>query len=105
MIIDFDSTLTRMVIEEMITQTVIPFNDETMDLRKGDVCKISFAGLEFKDYHLLVCNVSVTSLEKLTNADLFKQGFLFRPFFEKFMLQRGIKKEDTVIKVDFKVIG
>ena len=103
--VDFDSTMTRLVIEELITQTVVPFNDETMDLRKGDVCRISFAGLEFKDYRLLVCNTSVTSLAKLSNQDLFCQGFLYRPFFEKFMLQRGVAVDDTVIKVDFKVIG
>lgn len=105
LVVDFDSTMTRLVVEEMITQTVVPFNDETMDLRKGDVCKISFAGLEFKDYHLLICNASVTSLAKLSNQDLFCQGFLYRPFYEKFMLQRGIGRDDTVVKLDFKVVG
>lgn len=104
-IVDFDSTLTRLVLEEMVTQTVLPFNDETMDLRKGDVLEFSFAGLVFRDYRLLVCNTSVTSLGKLSNQDLFCQGFLYRPFFEKFMLQRGVAVDDTVIKVDFKVIG
>ena len=104
MIVDFDSTLARLVLEEGITQTVIPF-DDGKDLKKGDVCEISFAGIPFKDYRLLVCKVSVTSLEKLSNADLFNQGFLYRPFFEEFMMQRGIGKKDTIVKVDFKMVG
>ena len=106
MIVDFDSTLTRLVIEELITQTVLPFDDDSRDLKKGDICNISFAGMEFKDYRLLVCNTSVTSLEKLSNADLFKQGFLYRPFYNDFIKKtKGLAEEDTIVKVDFKVIG
>ena len=106
MIVDFDSTLTRSVIEELITQTVLPFDDDSRDLKKGDVCNISFAGMEFKDYRLLVCNTSVTSLGKLSNQDLFKQGFLYRPFYYDFIKKtKGLAEEDTIVKVDFKVVG
>ena len=104
MMVDFDSTLSLMVLQGGITQTIIPFNDETMDIRKGDVCDISFARIPFKDYKLLVEGTSVTSIQKLSNQDLSKNGFIYRPFFEKFMMQRGIQCDDTVIKVDFKVV-
>ena len=104
MMVDFDSTLSLMVLQGGITQTIIPFNDETRDIKKGDVCEISFARIPFKDYKLLVENTSITSLNKLSNADLSRNGFIYRPFFEKFMQQRGIQCDDTVIKVDFKVV-
>ena len=103
-IIDFDKLFTKLVVEGMVTQVAVPFNDDNRNLQKGDICSISFDSIPFKDYLLQVCNVSVTSLGRLSNQDLFDEGFLYRPFFEEFMLERGIGVDDTVLKVDFKVV-
>ena len=103
MIIDFDALFTMLVLKGGISQIVLPFDDDTKELKKGDTCEISFGGMKFKNYTLVVCNVSVTSLKKLSFQDIFHQGFLYKPFFLKYMQEKGFDADDTVVKVDFKL--
>lgn len=100
--IDFDPLFTKLVLEGGISQTVLPF-DDAKDLQKGDVLDVSFGGMRFKNYQLQVCGLSVTSLKKLTYQDIFKQGFLYKPFFLKFMEEKGFDADETILKIDFKL--
>lgn len=104
MVIDFSALETRLVLEGMITQKVLPYNEETRNLKRGDVCNISFNGLQFKDYCLRIVNVTITSLAKLSNQDLFDEGFLYKPFFLDWMREKGFEVDDTIIKADFELV-
>ena len=104
MIVDFSALQSKLVLEGLITQTVLPFDEESRMLERDDVCEVSFAGLLFKGYSLKVNNVSVTSLAKLSNKDIFDNGFLYKPFFIEFMQGKGIVEDDTVVKVDFELL-
>lgn len=102
--VDFSQLQTKLVLEGLITQTVLPFDETSQKLKKNDICHISFEGLLFRNYNLKVSNVSVTSLKRLSNQDLFDEGFLYRPYFFEYMQSKGVNENDTVVKVDFKVI-
>ena len=103
MIVDFSPIEAKLVLDGGITQKVLPYDSETENLKKGDCCRISFNKIVFKDSCLEVCNVSVTSIDKLSNHDLFEQGFLYKPFYVDWMRAEGFNEDDTIVKLDFKV--
>lgn len=104
-VVNFNEIQTRMVLEGNITQIIIPFNDMTMNFKKGDIVGVSFGGIFFKDYKLKILKKSVTSLKKISREDMFKNGFLYKPFFYDYMLKEfGVTEEDTVIKLDFEMV-
>lgn len=105
MIVDFSALHSKLLLNGLVTQTVLPFNDETEKLRKDCVCPLSFEGMVFNDYSLKVVNVTVTSLNRLSNKDISNNGFLYRPFFMDYMEGKGIGEGDTIIKMDFELIG
>ena len=106
MMIDFDSLQMKPLLYELISQTVLPFNETTMNIKEGDVLDISFNNTSFKDYALLVTNVSFTSLDKLKNNDISKNGFVYRPAFINFMqsFRNVAADDDSVVKLDFKLL-
>lgn len=103
--LSFNAMQTRLVLEGLITQIIIPFNEELNNISAGDVCGISFGGIFFKNYQAEIIKKSVTSLQRVTSEDMFKNGFLYKPFFFDFMRDEyGVNNEDTVVKLDFKLI-
>ena len=104
--IDFDSLQMKPLLYELISQTVLPCNEETMNIQEGEVLDISFNHTEFKDYGLLITNVSFTSLDKLRNKDISKNGFVYKPAFINFMQNfRNVTADDeSVVKLDFKLL-
>ena len=104
--IDFDSLQMKPLLYELISQTVLPCNESTMKIEEGDVLDISFNNTSFKDYKLLITNVSFTSLDKLKNNDISKNGFVYRPAFINFMQNfRNVDAaEGSVVKLDFKLL-
>lgn len=100
MTIDFDKMQTRLVIEELVTQVILPADTE--DVMVGDVVPISFDGLLFKDFLVEILDVTRTSIERLNNVDAFKCGFSFKPFFLDYLREKGL--DDTVLKVDFRIV-
>ena len=105
LIVDFSAQQTIFVLEGMITQTILPCNDFTREIKKGDEFMVSFEGMVLSDYLLKVEKVSITGLRKVSNDDVFKNGFLYKPAFFEFMKHKGVFEEDTVVKLDFKLKG
>ena len=101
--IDFSEQQTRLVLEGLITQTVLPYNENTKDIKIGDVFNISFAGISFKNYLVRITNVTITDLGKLTSKDIFENGFMYKPFFLKFMQDKSIHETDTILKISFEL--
>ena len=101
LIIDFSAQQTKFVLEGHINQTILPVTEETLKIKKCDKLPIRFEGMNFKDYQLLVCDVKVTSVDKLTNEDIFKNGFLYKPSFLEFLEAKGV--DGSVVKVDFRL--
>ena len=90
----------------LINQTILPFNDLTMNITKGDVLGISFNNTLFKDYQLLITNVTHTNLKNITNKDISENGFIYKPAFLTFIKEfRGIEKNDSIVKLDFDLLG
>lgn len=104
MIVDFSPLHTKLLLGGLITQTILPFNEETRGLKKGEICRVSFEGLIFNDYSLRILNVSVTDLKKLSNKDISNNGFLYKPFFLEYMDQKGMTEESTILKIDFELV-
>ena len=103
MIIDFSHLQTKMVLEGLITQVVLPFNEETQRLQKGHCCNISFEGIQFRNYGITIEKITHTTLDKLGGMDMFHQGFLYKPAFDDFMQKKGFDVDETILKVDFKL--
>lgn len=104
--IDFEELQMKPLLYELITQTILPFNESTMNISEGDMLDISFNNVPFKDYKLLVTNVSFTSLGKVKSNDVSKNGFVYRPAFLTFMQdEKGVGLEDSIVKLDFKLMG
>lgn len=101
MIVDFSSQQTKFVLEGLITQTVLPFSDFTKDIKEGDRFPVSFDGMILSDYFVLVTGVSIAKLKNTSNDDVFKNGFIYKPAFFKYVQSKGIVLEDTVVKIDF----
>lgn len=105
MIIDFEDLQMKPLLYELITQTILPVNDFTMNISEGDSFDISFNNNLFRDYKLLVTNVSFTSLDKVRPVDVSKNGFIYRPAFINFMKSsKDIEEDDSVVKLDFKLV-
>ena len=102
LIIDFSAQQTKFVLEGLINQTILPVNEETLQIKKSMKLPISFEGMNFKDYQLQVCDVKITSADKLTNEDIFKNGFLYKPSFLEFLEAKGVGN-GSVVKVDFRL--
>ena len=103
--INFTGMQMKPLLFELITQTILPFNDLTMNISEGDKFGISFDNTPFKDYSLLITNVSFTSFKKITNKDMSANGFIYKPCFINFMENfRNISEEDSIVKLDFKLI-
>lgn len=97
--IDFHPLMTRLVLEGLVTQTILPLNQETRSIKRGDRLPISFNGLPFKDFWLVVRDVTVTSVERLSNVDAFRNGFSYKPFLLDHLGRGGLYS--TVLKLDF----
>lgn len=89
------------LLHKLITQTIVKYDDSTRDLHKGDVLPITFEDELFKNYKVKVENVKRTGINKLSNADIIKNGFLYKPHFLKFYESKGISEGDTILKIDF----
>ena len=104
--IDFEELQMKPLLYGLINQTILPLNENTMNINEGDVISISFNDTLFKDYKLLVTNVSFTSLDKVKSNDVSKNCFVYRPAFLTFMQdEKGVGLEDSIVKLDFKLMG
>ncbi len=100
MLIDFDKHQTRLILEGIVTQTILPANSI---VNEGDILPIRFGGLEFKDSFVEVLSVKRTSVKHLSHIDAFKEGYCFKPFFIEHLREKGFTDDDAVLKVDFKI--
>ncbi len=103
--INFSDLQMKPLLYGLITQTILPFNQITMNIHKGDKFGISFNNTLFRDYSLLITNVKHTSLMKITNKDISKNGFIYRPAFMNFMKKfRNVEETDSIVKLDFELL-
>ncbi len=103
-VIDFNDLQMKPLLYGLINQTILPLNDLTMNINKGDMLDISFNDKLFKDYKLLVTNVSLTNLEKVSSEDITRNGFVYKPSFLDYMRRsRNVGLEDSVVKLDFEL--
>ena len=103
--IDFDDLQMKPLLYGLINQTILPFNESTMNISEGDILGISFNDVPFKDYQLLVTNVSFTNLGKVKSNDVSRNGFVYKPAFIDFMKEvRNVSLEDSIVKVDFELV-
>ena len=104
-IINFDNMQMKPLLYGLINQTILPFNDLTMNISKGDKLGISFNNTLFKDYQLLITNVTHTNLKNVTSKDISENGFIYKPAFLAFLKDfRDIEKNDSIVKLDFELI-
>lgn len=104
-VIDFDDLQMKPLLHGLINQTILPFNESTMNISEGDMLGISFNDVPFKDYQLLVTNVSFTNLGKVKSNDVSRNGFIYRPAFLTFMKEvRNVVEEDSIVKLDFELM-
>ena len=104
--IDFSDLQMKPLLYGLISQTILPFDDLTMNINEGDTLGITFNNTQFNDYRLLVTNVSVTSLKRVTSNDISRNGFLYKPAFFNFMqTHRCIGADDSIVKLDFELVG
>lgn len=102
--IDFSGWQMKSLLFGLIHQTILPFNEKSMNISVGDKMKITFDSVPFKNYFLLVTNVTFTDLSKISNKDMFENGFIYKPSFISFMKDfRNIDEGSSVVKVDFKL--
>ena len=103
--VDFDDLQMKPLLYGLINQTILPFNESTMNISEGDMLGISFNDVPFKDYQLLVTNVSFTNLGKVKSNDVSRNGFVYKPAFIDFMKEvRNVSLEDSIVKVDFELV-
>lgn len=103
--VDFDDLQMKPLLYGLINQTILPFNESTMNISEGDMLGISFNDVPFKDYQLLVTNVSFTNLGKVKSNDVSRNGFVYKPAFLTFMKEvRNVSLEDSIVKVDFELV-
>lgn len=104
-VIDFNDLQMKPLLYGLINQTILPLNDLTMNINKGDMLDISFNDKLFKDYKLLVTNVSLTNLEKVNSEDITRNGFVYKPSFLDYMKKsRNVGLEDSIVKLDFELV-
>ena len=104
-VIDFDDLQMKPLLHNLITQTILPLDDFSMNIKEGDIFDISFNNNLFKDYKLMVTNVSFTCFNKIGSADVSKNGFVYKPAFMNFMREhRNIGGKDSIVKLDFMLV-
>ena len=101
--IDFNKHQTRLVLEGLITQVVLP-HDPTQNIEIGDTYPIRFGGLEFTDSYIEIINVKRTTVKQLSHIDAFKNGYSFKPFFLEYLKEQGLGEDDAILKVDFRLL-
>ena len=101
--IDFDKMQTRLVIEGLVTQVILPL-DPLVNIKKGDVVGITFGGVPFEDFKVEVVDVTHTTVERVGYIDAFKCGFAYRPFLYEYLERKGLTQSDKILKVDFRLI-
>ena len=99
----FDLQVTPLL-NGLITQTIVKWSDDTKDLSKGAILNICFEGELFSNYKLQIKNIKRTGIAQLSNQDIIKNGFLYKPHFISFYQGKGISKEDTILKIDFVLV-
>ena len=103
--VDFDDLQMKPLLYGLINQTILPFNESTMNISEGDMLGISFNDVPFKDYQLLVTNVSFTNLGKVKSNDVSRNGFVYKPSFLDYMRRsRNVGLEDSIVKLDFELV-
>ena len=103
--INFSAYQMKPLLYGLITQTILPFNDITMNIQEGDILGVSFNNTLLKDYSLLITNVTFTSMKKVNNEDISKNGFLYKPTFLEYIENfRNVKEEGSIVKLDFKLM-
>ena len=102
--IDFKAEQVKLVLTGLISQTILHYDDSTRDLAKGMVLSVSFEGEIFKNYNLRVTGVKRTYIDRLTNKDVFLNGFLYKPHLVKFLHEMGFRADDRILRVDFELI-
>lgn len=101
--IDFPAEHVKLVLTGLITQKVLKYNNDSLDLMKGMTMPLSFEGEIFRDYQIYIENIRITSLNKLSNNDVFLNGFLYKPHFLRYMEDKGFKPDDTIIRINFRL--
>lgn len=105
-IINFSEYQMKPLLFNLITQTILPFNELTMNISEGDRFGVGFNNTQLKDYSLIVTKVTFTNMKKITNEDIFKNGFLYKPSFLNYMKNfRNVENDSSIVKLDFKLIG
>ncbi len=105
MVIDFEGVQMKPLLYGLICQTLLPFNNATMGIKEGDRFEISFNNDVLKGYVLLVTNVSITSLGRVTNKDISRNGFVYKPAFLNFMKKsKNLEEDSSIVKLDFKLV-
>lgn len=89
------------LLHKLITQTIVKYDDNTKDFHKGEIVPITFEDELFKNYKVKIEKVKRTGINKLSNSDIVKNGFLYKPHFLKFYEDKGISEEDTILQIDF----
>lgn len=102
--INFKDLQVKLLLNGLITQTVLHYNDDTAELKKGQVVPVCFENELYKDKALLIMRVKRTGICKLTNADCYDNGFLYKPHFLQFLQDKGFTREETILAVDFRLI-
>ena len=102
--IDFKAEQVKLLLTGLISQTVLGYDDDTMKLQSGMVIPISFEGELFRNYLLKIKDIRITSIRKLSNKDIFLNGFLYKPHFVNYMKLRGFNPDDTILRINFELI-
>ena len=103
--IDFAGIQMKPLLFNLINQTILPFDNSSMDISVGDKFRISFDNIPFKNYFIFVTGVTITNFSNISNKDMFNCGFLYRPSFNSYMKKyKKIESNDSIVKLDFKVM-
>ena len=104
MCVEFDELQMKPLLCGLINQIILPLNEVTINIHKGDKLNIKFKDNFFTGYQLFVTSVSLTSLCNVTSEDIDKNGFVYKPSFFSFMMSRNINVNDSIVKLDFKLV-
>lgn len=103
--LDFNGMLMKPLLFNLIHQTILPFNEETRTISAGDKVGISFDNIPFKNYFLLITNVSFTNFNKLSNRDMFENGFMYKPIFTSFIKEsKNVENNNSIVKIEFQLM-
>ena len=103
--IDFTGLQMKPLLINLIHQTILPLNENTMNITPGDTFGISFDNIPFTNYLIVVTSVSFTNFNNLNNKDMFENGFIYKPSFVSFMRNfRSIEADTSIVKIDFELV-